>query len=428
MKPVDWISTEAPLADLYSAGSGSSVRNRRTVRERCALSGLNPNDPLPPISGGSVRPSREVFKRGRHAAESSKGDMAPQETPKTALPAQTDASLKKEKPAAPAPSAEPTSPTQEAPPGDQDGPMTLKLPIQAQIALIRAIMAGRRDVLPLALELLQTNLRNSFWPGVLRVYNTDPASPDFSLADVPKTAAPLVCGEEKFGLLVLEGSSPSPRVLDQLRQAAVWLASMLSMTHRLANLQRLADTDELSGAFNRRYFLDYVPKLLERARRDRFCVTILLFDIDDFKQYNDQFGHAAGDAIIREVIGLLRHCTRSRDLVARIGGDEFAVVFWDEGSTRHPESQHPRNVLTVAQRFRKAVEEHPWNTEDGPISGKLSISGGLATFPWDAQNVHDLMVVADGELMRAKSMGKNAIILAGPDQSNPPQPEPGSEE
>jgi GGDEF domain-containing protein len=76
-------------------------------------------------------------------------------------------------------------------------------------------------------------------------------------------------------------------------------------------------------------------------------------------------------------------------------------------------------VLNIAQRFRKAVAEHPWNTDGGPIAGRLSISGGLATFPWDASNLEQIMAVADGELMRAKSMGKNAIVLAGPGDSSP---------
>ncbi len=286
----------------------------------------------------------------------------------------------------------------------------IKLPAAAQMRVAQELLAGR-DVTPVALAVLQNNLR---WPGALRV---EPhLMEDSPQATTPGDAAvaPLHFGSENFGSLVLEGGAKSPRVAEQLNHSAAWLASLLAVARQHQTLRRQADTDELSGAYNRRYFLEMVPRLLERARQQRFCVTILLFDIDDFKQYNDQFGHAAGDAIIREVIGLLRRCTRSRDLVARIGGDEFAVVFWDEGAVRQPDSQHPRSVLSIAHRFRKAVAEHPWNTEGGPIAGRLSISGGLATFPWDARDLPELMAVADGELLRAKSLGKNAIVLAGP--------------
>ena len=292
--------------------------------------------------------------------------------------------------------------------------MGLKLPVSSHAKLSDLIAQGEGKLIDAALHELQANLR---WPGELRFEVAEGKAPD--PISLTKGHVPLMQGDKYFGKLVLAGGAKSSRVAEQLQQAGIWLASLLAMELRMAHWRRLAETDELSGSFNRRYFLEKVPQLLEKARKDRFCVTLLLFDIDDFKQYNDQFGHAAGDAIIREVIGLLRHCTRPKDLVARIGGDEFAVIFWDNDRPRQPDSEHPRSVLAIAHRFRKAVAEHPWNRDGGPIAGRLSISGGLATFPRDAQSLPQLMEVADGELMRAKAMGKNAIVLAGP-QGDPP--------
>jgi diguanylate cyclase (GGDEF)-like protein len=287
------------------------------------------------------------------------------------------------------------------------GGASLKLPATAQMQIVNALLQDpEAPVAALAVELLQSNLR---WPGRLRL---DPQPVAQGAAS--DSQARLTYGDENFGSLTLEGGVRSPRTAEQLQAAAAWLGAILALVERHAKLRRQADTDELSGAFNRRYFMEKTPQLLEKARRERFCVTLLIFDIDNFKQYNDQFGHAAGDAIIREVIGLLRHCTRAKDMVARIGGDEFAVVFWDNQKPRSPDSEHPRSVLAIAQRFRRAVADHPWNTDGGPIAGRLSISGGLATFPWDAQDLHRLLEVADGELIRAKDMGKNAIVLAGP--------------
>ena len=287
------------------------------------------------------------------------------------------------------------------------GVAALKLPAAVQIQIANALVEDQdASVAAKAVELLQSNLR---WPGKLRL-DPQPVA-EGSTSD---SLVPLTHGDENFGGLILEGGVRSPRTAEQLQAAAAWLASILALARQHAMLRRQADTDELSGAFNRRYFMEKTPQLLDKARRERFCVTLLLFDIDNFKQYNDQFGHAAGDAIIREVIGLLRHCTRAKDMVARIGGDEFAVVFWDNQKPRSPDSEHPRSVLAIAQRFRRAVADHPWNTDGGPIAGRLSISGGLATFPWDAQDLNRLLEVADGELIRAKDMGKNAIVLAGP--------------
>ena len=381
------------------------------ARERCAVPGLNPMDPAVP-GGNPPRPAFEIFRPVPHVAPAravkplKRDNKAAASTPAD-KPAENSA-------AATEPLADILA-DQEQSNAAATASATLKIPMQAQITLTQEMQTGHRDIQTVALEILQSNFR---WPGYLKI--EPPGSEQTQLFPVAaeKAAAPLQHRGVNFGTLVLEGAAKSTRITDQLQQSAAWLTAMLVLNRNFKNLRRLADTDELSGAYNRRYFMENVPHLLDRARRDRFCVTILLFDIDDFKQYNDQFGHAAGDAIIREVIRLLRHCTRNRDMVARVGGDEFAVVFWDEGGPRQPDSQHPRTVLNIAQRFRKAVAEHPWNAEGGPISGKLSISGGLATFPWDAQNLTDLLAVADQELMRAKSIGKNAIVLAGPTGSS----------
>ena len=276
-------------------------------------------------------------------------------------------------------------------------------------------MAGQADFLERAVATLQSYVK---WDGKLRFVAADDADV-VDTGQVGEMRAPIVAaGQPPFGALVLahegELSRMPPVAPPALSQAAQWLGAMLSIARRAEQLRSLAVTDELSGAYNRRYFNRFMEGLLERSRVNRSRVTLLLFDIDDFKKYNDKFGHASGDAIIRELIKLLRSCTREHDVVARLGGDEFAVVYWDKGEPRQPNSEHPRDVLIATERFRKAIKAHEWSGTCN-IQGEISISGGMATFPWDAETLEQLMAKADEALLRAKSAGKNVILLHGGD-------------
>ena len=211
-----------------------------------------------------------------------------------------------------------------------------------------------------------------------------------------------------------EPAKIDPNLRRRLRALQVLLGPLAVQARRMDALHRLAVTDHLTGAYNRRYFYHFTDQLLARAREERFRATLLLFDIDDFKHYNDTYGHAVGDEILREMTAVLKQITREHDVVARIGGDEFCVLFWDAEPPRRPDSRHPDDATIMAQRFADALATHEFPSLGPQATGVLTISGGLATFPWDGGNVRDLLRVADAALRRAKTTGKNAIYLVGP--------------
>ncbi|UCF15743.1 MAG: diguanylate cyclase, partial [Phycisphaerales bacterium] len=99
---------------------------------------------------------------------------------------------------------------------------------------------------------------------------------------------------------------------------------------RIRQLEKLATEDDLTGLKNRRYIWEFSRQIIERSAKEARQVTLLVFDIDDFKHYNDVYGHNAGDEILKQAAALIKRCCRAHDVVGRIGGDEFAVVFWDD--------------------------------------------------------------------------------------------------
>jgi GGDEF domain-containing protein len=202
---------------------------------------------------------------------------------------------------------------------------------------------------------------------------------------------------------------------------------------KLKHLERLATEDDLTDLKNRRYIWEFSRQIIEHARKGNGRVTLLVFDIDDFKHYNDVYGHCAGDEILRQAAVLMRRCCRGHDVVGRIGGDEFAVVFWDEpqakpvgapaggAERRSSRAEHPKEVIFIAKRFIRELEksELPALAGLGPEgTGVLTISGGLASFPRDGSTIQELFQQADKALLEAKRSGKNRIYLVGKPQSD----------
>lgn len=210
---------------------------------------------------------------------------------------------------------------------------------------------------------------------------------------------------------------------DVLRREGASLGAWMALAAQQEQLRRAAFTDELTGAWNRRYFHRYLGAAIEQARPLRRTVSLLVFDLDNFKSYNDRFGHSAGDEILVESVKLIKGIVRPSDRVCRVGGDEFAVIFYDPEGPRNPGVPQSANglnsVAEIARRFQKQICEHRFPKLGMQAPGELSISGGMATFPWDAQSAADLIERADGLAMQSKRQGKNMIVLGpGAERAN----------
>lgn len=307
----------------------------------------------------------------------------------------------------------------------EEAPSLPLLPADLPLAaiILDALTWRAGAALPAAVERI-----NTYMPTAVRLelLEGNPGLPD-ALA-VSLGAA----DERQLTLHVPAAADEADRELAQhdLQQLAVELAKLAELDARHVQLQRLALTDDLTGCYNRRYFRHFLDKIIAKGREDRFPVTLLLFDIDDFKLYNDRHGHSIGDAILKQTAELIKRCVRDHDLVARMGGDEFAVIFWEKEGPRTPHdpssasgARFPPGPLAIANRFRRLMAEPDFFALGATGKGTLSISGGMAVYPFDAQNAQDLIEAADRALIfSSKRSGKNRLSLVGED----PAPESGT--
>lgn len=171
------------------------------------------------------------------------------------------------------------------------------------------------------------------------------------------------------------------------------------------SLLRLAQTDFLTGLANRARFKDIFDREKQRSLREKSPLSLLVIDLDYFKEVNDRFGHEAGDAALVYVAQLLNRSLRATDLACRLGGEEFGVILVDTPGEL---------AIEVAEDLRHTLEHSPFPNDGQPIN--LTMSVGVAQFGIDGSSLRSLLAAADARLYRGKSDGRNRVVgsLASP--------------
>jgi diguanylate cyclase (GGDEF)-like protein len=198
---------------------------------------------------------------------------------------------------------------------------------------------------------------------------------------------------------------PPEGFANDTKQLAEWLAAQAGIALENARLhdlvQRQAITDDLTGLVNRRRFLEALDSEVEQAARLGSGLAIVLLDLDDFKGVNDRFGHHSGDRVLEALGALLRHHIRDIDLAARLGGEEFALLLPDIGSS---------DAVVVAERLCRSLAERPIALVEGNALSSTASFGVAHYLPGDSGE--DLLRLADDALYRAKGDGKNRVRVA----------------
>jgi diguanylate cyclase (GGDEF)-like protein len=217
-------------------------------------------------------------------------------------------------------------------------------------------------------------------------------------------AAPIIGVNKVLGILRLDNTSTDSYAADDLRLLDIicdLAAVAIQNTVFYQKIQNLAIVDGLTGLFVHRYFQQRFDQELTRALLTNSCFAFLMVDIDNFKGYNDKYGHIAGDLVLKQIVKLIKQNCNPGDIIARYGGEEFGILLVETNKA---------DALKVAERIRKSVAEQKFILRREIT--RVTISGGVSFFPDDEKEKEDLIRRADQALYKAKTEGKNKICTS----------------
>ena len=214
-------------------------------------------------------------------------------------------------------------------------------------------------------------------------------------------SCPLAEGHKVIGILRLENTRPYNYTSEDLRLLDIICdigAVSLENSMLYAQTLELAIRDGLTGLYLRRYFLDRLKEELSHCLRDSSCCSFLMIDIDSFKNYNDEYGHTAGDIVLKSISKVLLNFADS-GIACRYGGEEFSILLPDTSR---------KEAGRIAENIRKAVKKQ--DIELRRVKTRITVSIGVAGFPEDAMVHDELIMKADERLYKAKREGKDRVV------------------
>jgi GGDEF domain-containing protein len=249
--------------------------------------------------------------------------------------------------------------------------------------------------------------------------------------DGSRLVVPLASKGRAGGALVI--ASPAARRFEQDEKELVQIianqvAVAIENARLYGRLEEQAITDGLTGLYNHRFFHDRLNSEVTRARRYGFQLSLLMLDVDDFKRFNDEFGHQAGDRVLADVGGIMREQLRKEvDIPCRYGGEEFAIIL---PHTPAPGAETVGRRLTeqvsaivgsgavdpawlTGERVRRTIEGAPFPGHKADETAHITVSVGIATYPDQAGDAQNLVANADKALYVAKHRGKNRVEIFG---------------
>lgn len=204
-----------------------------------------------------------------------------------------------------------------------------------------------------------------------------------------------------LGVFVGRGGDPH----EMTEYVNTTFSSILKGAVQFDRTKQAATIDALTGLLNKATFNTSITEMVSLATRYDRPLSLMLFDIDFFKKFNDTYGHPVGDALLREMGALINNSMRDSDVSCRVGGEEFAVIL--------PETAK-EGAAQVAEKFRKAVEGHQFVADHNPPIGKVTISIGISTYPHDAESAAQLVERTDKAQYKSKRAGRNKVTTYYP--------------